>query len=670
MKIKTLLWASNGLMLAFIMALVALAYSTVYHETVPAIEAARDDANTINLAGRQRMLTQKLSKEIELANNGKTEALELVRATKDEFDGVLKGLVRGDRERGLASPGNPEIEKDLLATQELWMKFSPHIENLLLQIDASKSAVQDLKMKQRGFERGMAAVSRVLDGAGGVAAAEPLLKVLSRDSDELAGYLEEFLQGSSSESSAKDARVVSERIAEGASSLFALLGNEQQLSKSSSAIEGLKSRAAAYDESARECVTVLLSKNRSMDYVRANNIPLLKQMNAAVGAWTLFSQERVSAMVADSKAAFNVQLGLGGVSLLLGILVSLYIFRRINKSITALSLGIDKLAEGDLTGEVTVYHRDELGIVSEELNETIVKWRGIVSSLVDTSTTLSASSEELATISSELASGSEQVGAQSNMVASAGEQLSSTLNNMSSSAQVMNSTAGSIAAAIEELNASINEVARNCSDETKIAADAAVKTLEAKGLMDELGNCAQSVDQVVAMVSRISEHTNLLALNATIEAASAGAAGKGFAVVAGEVKKLANEAAASNHAIAEQMKKIQDYANRSVISIESVNRTIEEVNVISQSIAAAIEQQTATTREIARSVSKSSEQVREVSMAVEESSSGAREVSSNIAQVSEAAKQTADAANQTRGSSDELSQMAQKLSLMVGEFKI
>ncbi len=670
MKIKTLLWASNGLWLAFIIGLVALAYSTVYHETVPAIEATRNDANTINLAGRQRMLTQKLSKEIELANNGKTEALELVRATKDEFDGVLQGLVEGDAGRGIASPGNPEIEAALDAAQELWAKFLPEIDNLLVQIDASAGALQDLKVKRRGFEREMAAVSQALDGVEGGESTEPLLKSISKDADELAAYLEELERGSSDEAASRNALAASEGIAEQASALFALVGDELRLSKSSSAIEGLKNSAAAYDESARECVTVLLSKNRSMDYVRANNIPLLKQMNAAVGAWTLFSQDRVTTMVADSKAAFDVQLGLGGASLLLGVLVSLYIFRRINKSITALSLGIDKLAKGDLTGEVTVYRRDELGIVSEELNETIVKWRGMVSALVDTSTTLSASSEELATISSELASGSEQVGAQSNMVASAGEQLSSTLSSMSSSAQVMNSSAGSIAAAIEELNASINEVARNCSDETKIAADAAVRTLEAKELMDELGNCAQSVDQVVAMVSRISEHTNLLALNATIEAASAGAAGKGFAVVAGEVKKLAQEAAASNHAIAEQMKKIQDYANRSVISIESVNRTIEEVNVISQSIAAAIEQQTATTREIARSVSKSSEQVREVSLAVEESSSGAREVSSNIAQVSEAAKQTADAAKQTRGSSDELSQMAQKLSLMVGEFKI
>ncbi len=657
-------------MLAFIAALVVLAYSTVYNKTVPAIEEARDDANTINLAGRQRMLTQKLTKEIELANSGNMEALELVKATKLEFDAVLSGLINGDEARGLASPGNTEISTQLDATKVLWAAFVPHVDNLLEKIDEGISAQKDLKMKKRGFERGLAAVSRTLEGVEGGAQARSQLKSISRDADDLAGYLEEFTLGTSDESTAAKALAGIEKISSGAESLASLIAGDELLSRSKASSEGLKSRTLAYYGSSRSFADVFASKNESMAYVRSNNIPLLKQMNAAVGTWTSFSQSRVTDMVAGSKAAFNLQLGLGTVSLFLGALISLYIFRRINKPITELSQGIDRLANGDLTSEVKVLHRDELGIVSGELNETIVKWRGMMSALVDTSTTLSASSEELATISSQLASGSEEVGSQSNMVASAGEQLSSTLSNMSDSAQVMNNTSGTIAAAIEELNASINEVARNCSDETKIAADAATKTLEAKELMDELGSCAQSVDQVVAMVNRISEHTNLLALNATIEAASAGSAGKGFAVVAGEVKKLAHEAAASNNTISEQMKKIQDYASRSMVSIDAVNHTIEEVNVISQSIAAAIEQQTATTREISRSVSKSSDQVREVSLAVEESSTGAREVSTNIAQVSEAARQTAEAANQTRGSSDELSQMAQKLSLMVGEFKI
>ncbi|MGN7477449.1 methyl-accepting chemotaxis protein [Solibacillus silvestris] len=57
--------------------------------------------------------------------------------------------------------------------------------------------------------------------------------------------------------------------------------------------------------------------------------------------------------------------------------------------------------------------------------------------------------------------------------------------------------------------------------------------------MNELSHRSKEIEDIVTVISNISNQTNLLALNASIEAARAGEHGKGFAVVAEEVRKLA-----------------------------------------------------------------------------------------------------------------------------------
>lgn len=60
---------------------------------------------------------------------------------------------------------------------------------------------------------------------------------------------------------------------------------------------------------------------------------------------------------------------------------------------------------------------------------------------------------------------------------------------------------------------------------------------------------AKRIYEITAVVTEISEKTNLLALNAAIEAARAGEQGRGFAVVADEVRKLAEQTAESTSEI-------------------------------------------------------------------------------------------------------------------------
>ncbi len=79
--------------------------------------------------------------------------------------------------------------------------------------------------------------------------------------------------------------------------------------------------------------------------------------------------------------------------------------------------------------------------------------------------------------------------------------------------------------------------------------DNASSNQEAAHKINNLHEEAKRIYEITAVVTEISEKTNLLALNAAIEAARAGEQGRGFAVVADEVRKLAEQTAESTSEI-------------------------------------------------------------------------------------------------------------------------
>ena len=128
------------------------------------------------------------------------------------------------------------------------------------------------------------------------------------------------------------------------------------------------------------------------------------------------------------------------------------------------------------------------------------------------------------------------------------------------------------AAAVEELNASSQELAATGQEAAQIARIAS----------SEVNNTAE----ILEIIRRVAQQTNLLGLNAAIEAARAGEMGRGFSVVAEEVRKLADESNQSAHSINEMLKKFRN-------SVEQVLRNVEQSSVITQ-------EQAKATQDIAR----------------------------------------------------------------------
>ena len=162
-----------------------------------------------------------------------------------------------------------------------------------------------------------------------------------------------------------------------------------------------------------------------------------------------------------------------------------------------------------------------------------------------------------------------------------------------------------VASATEELSSSISEISSQVSKSSQIASQAVGEAQRTDNQIQGLADAAEKIGQVVSMIAAIAEQTNLLALNATIEAARAGEAGRGFAVVAAEVKELASQTSKATEEITSQISAIQSETRIAVGAVQSIGRTVEEMNAIAAAIAAAVEEQGAATGEIARKCGRS-----------------------------------------------------------------
>ncbi|MES9827161.1 MAG: type IV pili methyl-accepting chemotaxis transducer N-terminal domain-containing protein [Candidatus Thiodiazotropha sp.] len=99
----------------------------------------------INLAGKQRMLTQKMSKEMSLValkhntNDNKSD----LRSTASLFDRTLKGLLDGDGDLELPGTKDKAIRSQLMVVADLWKEFKPLVERAA-GIDAKEVSKDDL----------------------------------------------------------------------------------------------------------------------------------------------------------------------------------------------------------------------------------------------------------------------------------------------------------------------------------------------------------------------------------------------------------------------------------------------------------------------------------------------------------------------------------------------
>lgn len=131
------------------------------------------------------------------------------------------------------------------------------------------------------------------------------------------------------------------------------------------------------------------------------------------------------------------------------------------------------------------------------------------------------------------------------------------------------------AAAVEELTASSQELAAT--------------SLETAGISNQATEEVRNTVEIIEIIRRVAQQSNLLGLNAAIEAARAGELGRGFSVVAEEVRKLADESNNSAKTINAMLGNLRDCVTKVVKNVEQGNVITQEQAKATQSIAQMLE---------------------------------------------------------------------------------
>ncbi len=314
------------------------------------------------------------------------------------------------------------------------------------------------------------------------------------------------------------------------------------------------------------------------------------------------------------------------------------------------------IADGDLSVRLEVRSDDEIGSLSTSLNGMAANLNQMVGKISDSAEQLASSTEQIAVSSREMASGAESQSRQMDSVSAAINELGAT------STEVCNNTSEAAQAAEQASQAATSggDIVRQSIDGMSRISSAVQDTADNVG---ELAKHSDQIGQIVSVIEDIANQTNLLALNAAIEAARAGEQGRGFAVVADEVRSLASRTTVATQEIADMIKNIQSGTESAVHSMSVGKQEVESGVELVAKAGSALE-------EIVTVVDSLSSRFQQIATAATEQSAVADEITQNVTEVTEVSQSTEQTALHTVTATDELAKLASDLQTIVSRFRL
>uniref|UniRef100_A0A831XDA4 Methyl-accepting chemotaxis protein n=1 Tax=Geobacter metallireducens TaxID=28232 RepID=A0A831XDA4_GEOME len=339
-------------------------------------------------------------------------------------------------------------------------------------------------------------------------------------------------------------------------------------------------------------------------------------------------------------------------SLVGGTAIAASISRPLNRVLDVLT----RVAEGDLSARADVDTRDEMGLLSRQVNTTAEKMSEVIGLVLHNASQVTAAATQLHATATQMSTGAEEVAQQAATVATASEEMAATSAEIAQnctlaaeSSRHANDRAETGSSVVQETLTVMNRIADRVRSSSRT--------------VGSLGARSDQIGEIVGTIEDIADQTNLLALNAAIEAARAGEQGRGFAVVADEVRALAERTTRATREISEMIKAIQGETRGAVSSMEEGVREVEQGTCEASKSGEAL-------RAILEQIGGVTLQVSQIATAAEEQTATTSEINDNIRQITEVVQHTARGAEESAQAAEQLARLAEELQTLVSKFRL